>query len=340
MQRPSRGFTLVELLVVIAIIGVLVALLLPAVQAAREAARRSQCTNNIKQLVIALHNYENTVNVFPPGCMNAVPNRPNGSTNSFGPSFYGLTLAFFEQKSMADSLIWVGASPGYVNEASPSAGRTNRAFVMATTKIPIMRCPSSLGPLSTSASYEMQAHYAGISGAADMVSFSETRVNTNVQSGGTGLQSGGGMLVPNKSMRFADCTDGSSNTLLLGEMSGRLERNTVGTYSFVTASGTDHGWLMGTQAAGTPPSLTGSDLRCFNVTTIRYRPNQLPYASQSFPGMASNVGPNNPLNSSHPNGVLVGRTDGSVSFLSQTVTLETIKQLATRDDGALIQGDF
>ena len=327
------GFTLVELLVVIAIIGVLVALLLPAVQSAREAARRSQCTNNIHQLVIALHNYENTFKVLPPGCINAQPNRPNGTTNSFGPSWYGMSLSFFEMKNLSEQLVWVGASPGYVNEASPSAGATNKPIVLALNKIQLFRCPSSFGPLSTlPGSYEMQAHYAGISGACDMVTFGETRVTSTTQSGAVGLISGGGMMVPNAAMRLANCTDGTSNTLMLGEMSGRLVRSD-GTYSFVAPSGTSHGWLMGTQVAGTPPTLTGSDIRVFNVTTIRYKPNQTPFASEIFPGMASNLGPNNQLNSQHPSGVLVGRTDGSVSFLSQAVNLETIKQAATRDDG-------
>ena len=145
------------------------------------------------------------------------------------------------------------------------------------------------------------------------------------------------MMVPNKAMQFGDCLDGSSNTLFLGEMSGRLERLTPGTFSFPTSSGTDHGWLMGCRVTGTPPNLDPgnqeNDDRCFGVNTVRYRPNQEPFALQTFPGMASNVGANNPLSSQHPGGVLVGRCDGSVAFITETVTLETLKRLATRDDG-------
>jgi prepilin-type N-terminal cleavage/methylation domain-containing protein len=332
----SRGFTLVELLVVIAIIGVLVAMLLPAVQAAREAARRSQCSNNIKQLVLGMHNYESSIGVFPPGCMHSALPRPGRSGHSFGPSFYGLLLPYIEQTGLAGQITWIGASPGYVGEASPSAGRdVNRAPVLAAGLIKVMRCPSSAGPQSNG--FETQAHYAGIAGCAEPTTFTESRVTTVVVAGQPTLQGGGGMLVPNQAIRFGDCLDGTSNTLFLGEMSGRLERLIAGTYSFPTSSGTDHGWLMGCRVAGTPPNLDPGnredDDRCFGVNTIRYRPNQEPFAFQTFPGMASNVGANNPLSSQHPGGVLVGRGDGSVTYLTETLALETLKKLATRDDG-------
>ena len=334
----DRAFTLVELLVVIAIIGVLVALLLPAVQAAREAARRSQCSNNQKQIVLALHNYESSYKVFPPGCIHSALPRPGRPPNShsFGPSFNGMLLPFIEQRPLYDQMTWIGSSPGYVGEASPSAGRdVNRAAVLSAGKLTYMRCPSQGGPLSNG--FEMQSHYAGISGCADPTSFAEQRVFTVVVAGQPTIQSGGGMLVPNQAVRFSDCTDGSSNAIMLGEMSGRLERIIPKTYSFVTASGTDHGWLMGCRVAGTPPDLdpgnAEDDDRCFNVNTVRYRPNQEPFALELFPGMASNIGANNPLSSEHPGGVQVARADGSVAFLTQTVFLETLKQLATRDDG-------
>ncbi|EAQ80473.1 DUF1559 family PulG-like putative transporter [Blastopirellula marina] len=330
-----RGFTLVELLVVIAIIGVLIALLLPAVQQAREAARRMQCSNNLKQLGLALHNYHDQFLAFPPGSVSStVPRNGGGSGNSFGPSFYGMLLAFFEQGALHDQMVWVGESPGYINEGAGSAGDLNKVPVLAAGPIAAMRCTSSAGPISNG--FESQAHYAGISGCAEPTTFTESRISTVTVSSQPTLVSGGGMMLTNFSTGFHSCSDGSSNTLMLGEMSGGLLR-TDGNKSYPSASGTDHGWLMGNRVTGYPPNLdsgsNSSDMRCFNTNTIRYSPNQQPFAYQLFPGMASNVGANNPLSSEHPGGVMVLLADGSVQFIADTIQLETLKQLATRDDG-------
>lgn len=338
----SRGFTLVELLVVIAIIGILVGLLLPAVQAAREAARRMQCSNNVKQLSLALLNYESAHRRFPPGALHASTPRSNGGSGfSFGPSFYGMILPFMEQTSLYNNLTWIGRSPGYIHEgggAAGNAGMANRDIVLAAGPLPMIRCPSSSGPISarrnSTFNYEPFAHYAGISGCVDPVTFTEIRL---FDDGILGLISGGGMMVANKPIKMGSCTDGTSNTMLLGEMSGRLERLIPGTFSNVSASGTVHGWLMGTRVNGTPPALdpsgTTGDDRVFNTVSLRYSPNQEPFANQLFPGMGSNVGANNPLNSTHTGGVMIGLTDGSVQFLSENIELETLKKLATRDDG-------
>ena len=345
MTRRARGFTLIELLVVIAIIAILISLLLPAVQQAREAARRTQCRNNLKQLGLALHNYHDTFRVFPPGCMHSqVPRSGGGSGHSFGPSFYGMLLPYFDQAPLYNRLTWSGRSPGYVNEGgADSAGQMNRVHIRQADPIALMRCPSSPGPLSGNPSiYEVQAHYAGISGAAEPVTFTESRITTVTVAGQPTLLSGGGMMVPNKAIQTRDCTDGTSNTIILGEMSGRLLR-LDGTYSWVSPSGTSHGWLMGTRVTGTPPNLDPgnqeNDDRCFNICTVRYRPNQEPFAFQVFPGMASNVGANNPLNSMHEGGVFIALADGSVRFITENVHLETMKQLATRDDNQPI-GEF
>lgn len=347
IKRDTSGFTLVELLVVIAIIGVLVGLLLPAVQAAREAARRMQCSNNQKQLGLGRHNYQSTFKTFASGGVNSADPRSNGgSGNSFGVSFYGLLLPFVEQSTLHDSMTFSGRSPGYIHEgggATNNAGMANRDIILAAGPISVMRCPSSANAVSarrnSTYNYEPFAHYAGISGAVDMVSYNETRY---FDDGGLGLIGGSGMMIPNRGLAPRDCTDGLSNTLMVGEQNGRLERLTPGTYSELNASGTTHGWLMGLRVTGVPPNLqpnpANSDQRCFNLTTVRYSPNQEPFANQLFPGMGSNVGANNPLMSFHPGGIQVLATDGSVRFLAETIQLETLKQYAVRDDGQVMQG--
>jgi prepilin-type N-terminal cleavage/methylation domain-containing protein len=350
MKRRARGFTLIELLVVIAIIAILIALLLPAVQQAREAARRTQCRNNLKQLGLALHNYESTYRMLPAGCSYAAHPRANGSgPNSFGPSYIGMILPFVDQAPAYNGMTWNGASPGYVGEAAPSAGNSNLPWAKGAN--PPTLCPSfqKFGSQPNRENYNV---YAGIAGAAEPVTFTENRIctTTNGTAGGVAIASGGGMLPPNVWVKFRDVTDGLSNTMMIGEQGGRLIRADDFNYSYIIASdyartqptNNATGWLIGTRMSGAPPNCDPAgdgDPRYFNVTTIRYRPNQGPFRNDWFPGMSSTFGLNNPLCSFHPGGVHACLGDGSVRFLGENVDLETLKKLATRDDNRPI-GEF
>lgn len=335
LSRRREGFTLVELLVVIAIIGILVALLLPAIQTAREAARRSQCSNNLKQYGIGLQNYHDTHKAFPAGCTHSKVPRPGATGNSFGPSFQAPLLAFMEQSSLYDQMVWVGVSPGYVNEAAGSAGRYN-GDIMLNVVIPYMRCPSTNMPLKSAAAYEVNASYGGISGAASEGvndPFQEPEQQFDAANMGQ-IFSAAGMLPPNKWVRLAHCSDGTSNVLAIGEMSGTMwdvNDNPVER----SPSGSTHGWLMGTRLAGTPPNIDpdgDADIRTFNIHTVRHPINARPFAFQVYPGEGSNLGANNPLTSNHPGGAQVLLTDGSVRFVSENIYLLTLKRLASRND--------
>jgi len=206
-----KGFTLVELLVVIAIIGILIALLLPAVQAAREAARRSQCTNNLKQLGLALHNHHDTYLRFPPGGARDQP--PFGKVETdWGSSWLVYILPFVEQKPLYDQ--WEFQNSSGVFSAH------NMALINGLV-IPGYACPSS--PLPTQWADQqhgntrrMAVHYVGVSGAAPglIPNYTESRVNT-VNNGG--IVGGGGFLFPNGKLRFADITDGTTNVLAASE---------------------------------------------------------------------------------------------------------------------------
>src|SRR6056297_3108128 len=142
--KTQRGFTLVELLVVIAIIGVLVGLLLPAVQSAREAARRMQCSNNLKQLGLAMHNYHSTLNLFPSGVINPAGDDPNGKHGSGAPGMGGpwicLMLPYIEQPALHDNFMKIVSER---NEAVDWFGNgTYAATPIGDTRISAMDCPS------------------------------------------------------------------------------------------------------------------------------------------------------------------------------------------------------
>jgi len=198
--RGRRGFTLVELLVVIAIIGILIALLLPAVQAAREAARRSQCSNNLKQLGLALHNYHDTYKTFPTGCGPGVLANPSATAHDTWNAWGGIApmIAFMEQRALADLIVW----DVYWNDTVSG----NR--VVADSFVDGLLCPSdpasdydygNMGPTSYNLSHGPTASWDVSNGQVV------------------------GMFDRMFWCRIADIRDGTSNTIAMAE--GRLGRN-------------------------------------------------------------------------------------------------------------------
>ncbi len=312
-HRPRKsGFTLIELLVVIAIIAVLIALLLPAVQQAREAARRSQCKNNLKQFGLAYANYHDTNKVYPP-C---------GTSSGWGLSHWMATLPFIDQepkyKQLRFNLVG-GIGPGYTYNATS----VNRAAVTGFAP-PSYNCPSS--DLNKFGTRDLQVipTYTGVAGN-DIFA-----VGTQTAASGSGIMSSSGVLVPNTApgaggrLGISSIKDGSSNQLFIVEQSswgfapGNPQvdiRDGVTCYAWMGANWGD---------------------RAFTSTTVRYPIN---FRDSTVNGMVANNGNNKGIHSAHVGGAHVLVSDGTVKFLAQTMNITVLKNLCSRSDNAPV-GNF
>ncbi len=340
------GFTLVELLVVIAIIGILVGLLLPAVQAAREAARRMSCGNNVKQIGLALHVYHDANRKFPYGTRRAgISNTPG----AYGPSFYVGLMPYIEQNAIFDKWTW-GGDDGYANSPNHTFLRLSPLNLSNVRVATFVRCPSTpVDEFNTGfAGNQLLPSYVGIQGAVvNQGSFTETRTRqccsccstqANNPQVANGIVSAGGMLLHLENSGIAMCSDGTSNTMIIGECSAWGIDVTNGANVHIDG-GWPHGWAMG---SGQGTTVTGAGAtanleRFYNLTSIRYPIGTKAYGTLA--GISQNHGANNPLISAHTGGITSGWTDGSVRFLGNSTDLIVLKMLATRDDGNVVNLD-
>ncbi len=226
-----RGFTLIELLVVIAIIAILIALLLPAVQQAREAARRSTCKNNLKQLGLALHNYHDTFSAFPVGVMRS----DNNTVNGVSVAWSGMILPYIDQAPLYNTINWSNFGPNFTGSPSPNPTQWNDSNgpleTALSTTLPVFRCPSSGDSEKVNhdgIETRVPSNYGGVQTGAvgnpatttrnEWKSHLDDSLGINDFSGsGGGHYRMHGVLVPLHMVRMADITDGTSNTAVVGE---------------------------------------------------------------------------------------------------------------------------
>ena len=326
-RRSSDGFTLVELLVVIAIIGTLVGLLLPAVQSAREAARNTQCKNNLKQIGLGLLSHHNAKNAFPIGGIGSP------SSSFYGHSWWIGLLPYIEEQNLYERFDRTGTSSGtyYTTTGWLNDNAHNKAL-LSGFQLSVGKCPSSpLPPMYTYVELATPfsvfvADYTGISGSSD---HSSTISNTLTG----GKVSFGGLLVPKRAVRLAEATDGTTKTMMVGEQSDRCRLPDGRRVECRSACGVE--FTMGLS------SIFPADPRTFNLTTVRYpicKDASLASVGGAFdkPNVtvqAGWCGNNSPVQSAHPATTNVVMADGSVQSLDEATDLSVLKALADRDDG-------
>ena len=299
-QCRRTALTLIELLVVIAIIGVLIALLLPAVQMAREAARRTSCSNNLKQITLACHKHHDTYGKFPPVWVQSPFTVPQGKVVQGGAGLFAFLLPYIEREDLALLYHWDKRAQGPENQP------------VAIMQLNLLQCPSAESDrwvtiVEDPANY----NYGGKGACGDYTGVMEidTRlVDLGLVDQTTNYQ---GVLAHNYLTRLADITDGTSQTLLLTECAGRPKLWRAGrAISGIYAPG--GAWISGTTTFGQGSTPDGT--------------------AQPGP-CAINCSNNREVYSFHSGGANAAFADGSIHFLQAGIDIRIFARLVTRAGG-------
>jgi prepilin-type N-terminal cleavage/methylation domain-containing protein len=318
-MQTRRGFTLIELLVVIAIIAILIALLLPAVQQAREAARRSTCKNNLKQLGLAMHNYHDTHRTFPPGAVwYGIGSAPeDGRHADWGTTWVVQVLPFMDQANLYNNYNMS------LNARSANASTTNSVL---QAKIPSLICPSQPGVDRSNLTQDFNGFskitYAASVGAGSTMTRSDY-TNPN--------RRGFFSAVAQNGAKIRDVTDGSSNSIMLSEIVVSISTgDDKGAWGWCTGalfSGRNNNGILTPNAKvydATPYSSNNTSDNNFNRRNNPDRTGTLSgQAARSF----------------HVGGVHATMGDGAVRFLSENIDQNTYLNLLSISDGNVI-GEF
>jgi prepilin-type N-terminal cleavage/methylation domain-containing protein/prepilin-type processing-associated H-X9-DG protein len=327
-MRRFRAFTLIELLVVIAIIGVLIALLLPAVQAAREAARRSQCTNNLKQIGLAVHNYMDSHGRFPIG-RGTRPARPYDITSRYNFSGFSMILPYMEQRPLFNSI-------NFSLTVTIQDGNTTALATVVSSYL----CPSE--SQRTPAGWGGN-NYRFSEGSNILYSYAETdtgAVNTT-------MPAPNGPFFPERSVTLAEVVDGTSNTVLaaeklMGDFNQGLPTQARDIYvgstwpptpevAFQDCEATDNFSIPtnGESGAGAPWLDGFLHTSIFKVVAPPNRKSCYFYPARLVMSASSQ----------HPGGVNVGLCDGSVRFIKNTIDRTTWRALGSMNGGEVVSSD-
>jgi prepilin-type N-terminal cleavage/methylation domain-containing protein/prepilin-type processing-associated H-X9-DG protein len=367
MRRSAlRGFTLIELLVVIAIIAVLIALLLPAVQSAREAARRASCVNNLKQITLAVHNYESANGSFPIGTL--ISQEANYTYTcalpSFGYSVFALLLPNMEQSTVYNSINF-NFPPGGHAYLGQDAGAINNTGM--TTRVNSYICPSDFPqtpyPTSVTTNGYSQTSYAGSAGTFDIWHWfcgCPPGIGGLSCQGSTQI-AGDGVFFGNVAVRLQNITDGTSNTVAFGETSKYLNDLDAEFNSWSRAL-----WFGSSNPGSTRPEALASTVPRMNgpfyvgdsgggPSGPKYTPSLAPTSETNGwlwlqNGFDCRVLGQFGFHSLHPGGANFAFCDGSVKFLKQTIdmgnpnftppiNIGVYRQLSTRKGGEVVSTD-